>query len=163
MISDADRMDLKRVMANSTDYQDNTAYIRAAKHSRQMIRDVRAMEELARDHADIRNTDAFTELARQKCGFLFSHYTDIFNRLVAGTVDISTMYEMLRILGMIEEGEIEQEEGSLLVGRVLKKLYVDSAVRAADKLDAKASAPPPPPAPVGLAVSWKDYKRAHKM
>ena len=166
MISDTDRMDLKRVMANATDYQDNTAYIRSTKHSRQMSIDVREIELLTKTHKGLYDTDpaAFTELARQKCSFLFSRYTDIFNRLVAGTVDISTMYEMLRILRMIEDGEVEQEEGSLLVGRVLKKLYVDSAVRTADKLAASHTTEFSPPtkkemSKEELAFSWKDYKR----
>jgi hypothetical protein len=168
MISDNDRMDLKRVMANSTDYQDNTAYIRASKHSRQMSADVRKIELLAQNNGVLRDTDlpAFTELAKQKCPFLFSRYTDIFNRLVAGTIDISTMYEVLRILRMIEDGEVEQEEGSLLVGRVLKKLYVDSAVRAADKLASRDSYSGPNKKVLStteLAFSWKDYKLTYKI
>jgi hypothetical protein len=36
---------------------------------------------------------------------------------------------------MIEEEKVDQHEGSVLVGKYLKELYVDSALRRADNLD----------------------------
>jgi hypothetical protein len=47
----------------------------------------------------------------------------------------------VRVLEMIEDGKVDQSEGSVIVGKFLKELYVDSALRRADNLDkANASA-----------------------
>ncbi len=43
----------------------------------------------------------------------------------------------LKTLKKIEDGEVDQHEGSYLVGELLKKIYVDSALRREKKLDEK--------------------------
>ena len=45
------------------------------------------------------------------------------------------MSKLLIVLKLIEDGQIEQQDGSVRVGRLLKELYLDSAVRRADALD----------------------------
>ena len=63
------------------------------------------------------------------------------------------------MLQRIEDGEMNQHEGSFLVGSLLKEMYVDSALRKANKLenDVKeelkiASVP----------ISWKQFKEINK-
>ena len=49
------------------------------------------------------------------------------------------MSQFLSVLKQIEDGKLGQHEASVQVGRILKKLYIDSALRKADKLDDKHS------------------------
>jgi hypothetical protein len=42
----------------------------------------------------------------------------------------------LDILKKIEDGQLDQHEGSFMVGTILKDIYVDSALKKAEKLDA---------------------------
>ena len=40
----------------------------------------------------------------------------------------------MNVLRLIEDGELEQEEGSVMVGTLLKEMYIDAALKKADKL-----------------------------
>ena len=58
---------------------------------------------------------------------------------------------------MIEDEKINQEEGSVMVGKILKELYIDSALKRGNNLDkenelnaTKFIEPKP--------ISWKQYK-----
>ena len=51
-------------------------------------------------------------------------------------IEINLLYKFLDILKKIEEGELDQHEGSFQVGTILKDIYVDSALKKADKLNA---------------------------
>ena len=42
---------------------------------------------------------------------------------------------MLSILKMIEDKKVDQHEGSVMFGKVLKELYIDSAIRHGENLD----------------------------
>ena len=76
------------------------------------------------------------------------------------------MSRLLHILKGIEEEKVDQHEGSVLVGKVLKELYLDSAVRHGKNLDKKyekveneyedqETKKEPPPEKL---ISWKEYK-----
>ena len=63
----------------------------------------------------------------------------------------------------IEEGKIDQHEGSFLVGTLLKKIYVDSALRKADMINQQhAEDEKPEPIVDPLPISWKEFKNARK-
>jgi hypothetical protein len=67
----------------------------------------------------------------------------------------------LDILKKIEDGQLDQHEGSFMVGSILKDIYVDSALKKAEKLDATfEKAPEPKKAHVN--VSWKQFKKMSK-
>ena len=44
----------------------------------------------------------------------------------------------MKTLKKIEDGELDQNEGSYLVGELLKKIYVDSALRREKNFDEKS-------------------------
>jgi hypothetical protein len=52
-------------------------------------------------------------------------------------IDLKILYQFLEVLEKIENGKMDQHEGSFEVGTLLKKLYVDSALKRAEKLDEK--------------------------
>ena len=70
------------------------------------------------------------------CNFLFTYYTDIFNKIRKDEIDIGILNKFLDVLRRIEDGELDQHEGSFMVGTILKDIYVDSALKKAEKLDA---------------------------
>ena len=43
--------------------------------------------------------------------------------------------KFLDVLKRIEDGELDQHEGSFMVGTLLKELYIDSAIKKSEKLD----------------------------
>ena len=59
----------------------------------------------------------------------------------------------------IENGELDQHEGSVFVGTILKEIYVDSALKKADKLDKQHESEQEPMREPEVQVSWKEYKR----
>ena len=62
----------------------------------------------------------------------------------------------------IEDGELNQHEGSYLVGKQLKELYVDSALRNQQQLDTKDKnrkvQKKPPGVNIEKKISYKDFK-----
>ena len=52
-------------------------------------------------------------------------------------------------------------EGSFLVGSILKELYVDSALKKADKLNANEEPKPEPKKPE-VKISYKQFKKMNK-
>ena len=68
---------------------------------------------------------------------------------------------MLVILKLIEDAKVDQHEGSAMMGKILKELYVDSATKRMDNLDAKYEADKPVPIE-GRNLSWKDFKKTRE-
>ena len=157
-INAQDRIDLKNLL-NNMECENNTETIRELKHSTRMRDDIKAMEMLKKTHTILRKTDpdGFKALCQNECRFLYNSYTDIFNKVLKDELDLDIMARMLAVLKMIEDGTVDQHEGSVLVGKILKELYLDSAVKRADALDKEYEGMRIKPVE-GKAISWKDYK-----
>jgi hypothetical protein len=155
----SEKLDLKRLMDNMTDYEDNTHYIRSAKHSHKMALDIEYLETFKRNniHLKIQDPPEYIEQAKNKCSFLLLNYPDIFNRLVKDELDLAIMSKFIQVLRMIEDGQVDQQDGSVLIGKLLKELYIDSAIKTADNID-KQYAEEKPHIEDGKAMTWKDYK-----
>lgn len=162
-----EKIDLKKLIGKMDDYEDNTHGIRQMKHSDDIRKDILKMEELKKEHMELRKTDpfAFSQLCESECIFLFYKYTDIYNRLLKDEVDLTIMNKALNVLKRIEDGEIDQQEGSVMVGKLFHEMYVDSALRrsanldtAAASADAKSQSAVPPKAPI-KKISWREYKK----
>jgi len=146
MISNEERINLQKLVGQF-ESEDNTEHIRHLKHSAKIRKDIESIQRL--------KPNVTTELAMQDAPFLYSNYTDIFHRVVNGDLNLDIMNKVLSILAMIEEKHVDQHEGSVLVGRLLKEMYLDSAVRRADRLDQEH----PKEAPEeGQRVTWKEFK-----
>lgn len=157
-ISVEDRLNLKKLISES-DCEDNTSHIRKVKHSEKIRDDIRALDVLKRGESELRKIDPskFEDIARETCAFLFNNYTDIFNKVLNDELDFGIMTKLLTVLKLIEDEKVDQHEGSVLVGRILKELYVDSAMKRGDRLDKEHEGEKVQPIE-GKAVSWKDYK-----
>ena len=94
--------------------------------------------------------------------FLFNYYTDLYNKIRKNEIDVRILFQFIEVLEKIEDGILDQHEGSFMVGTLLKKIYVDSALKKADMLDEKNNEVDSKPAPEPLKVSWKAFKHLKK-
>jgi len=147
-----DRLNLKRLVSES-ECDDNTENIRKLKHSSLIRKDSKVIQILKSLHS----TDGqLVEQCRNRCSFLYNNYTDIFNRLVKDELDITILNRLLDVLQRIEDGLVDQHEGSVAVGTILKEMYVDSALKHGNNITDTSSVPIV--YSESKAISWKQYK-----
>jgi hypothetical protein len=161
-MNDEERLNLKHLLDRS-DYVDNTDTIRRLKHSTFIRDDIRKIDTLKKTHSELyaNNPDEFIQICRNECPFLYNKYTDIFNKIMKDELDFTIMTKLLIVLKLIEDEKIKQEEGSVMVGKLLKELYVDSAMKRMDNLD-KEHAAEEIPKVVPMNISWNEYKNKIK-
>ena len=144
-------------MIKVNNVEDQTGLIRDLKHSQILRNEINNMIMIK---AKYRGDD---EKIAQECmnesNFLFTYYTDIFNKVKKDEIDINLLYKFLDILKKIEEGQLDQHEGSFQVGTILKTIYVDSALKKAEKLDAANEAEKVEPKKANVNISWKQFKK----
>ena len=106
-------------MISENNVEDQTELIRKLKHSVIMKNEINNMLFLKgkyRDDAEKIHLECMNE-----CNFLFTYYTDIYNKIRKDEIDVDILNQFLDILEQIEEGELDQHEGSFQVGTLLKK------------------------------------------
>lgn len=126
-ITSQERLDLKKMLRES-DAQDNTEHIRNVKHSVRIRDDIRALEKLKKSGSSQIN-------AERVAPFLYENYSDIFKKVLNDELDLEIMSRLLTILKLIEDEKVDQHEASVLVGKLLKEMYVDSALKKCKKMD----------------------------
>ena len=101
-ITPEESLNLKRLLRDS-DAQDNTEYIRRVKHSEKIRDDIRTLDRMKNTEMQLYQDDRekFTELSKTKCHFLFSNYTDIFNRVKKDELNLNILGELLNVLEKI--------------------------------------------------------------
>ena len=153
----SERLNLQR-MIKENDVEETTDLIRNVKHSNQIRENVKILEKLRNENPEmvINNPDDFDDMCIFHCGFLFNHYTDIYNKVKKNELDMDILDNFLNVLSKIEDGKIDQHEGSFEIGKLLKKLYIDSALRKADKLDDQHKSEPKKES---KTVSWREWKK----
>ena len=131
-MDDKQRLQLAN-MIKANNVEDQTELIRNLKHSQILRNEVNNMILIK---AKYRNDELkMNEECINECGFLYTYYTDIYNRVKKDEIDISILNKFFDILRQIEDGELDQHEGSFLIGTILKELYIDSAIKKAEKMD----------------------------
>ena len=156
------KLDLQN-MIKANDTEDVTRQIRENKQSNLIKTDIKQMLFLKQKYNRLAksNPNEFDQICVKQCQFLFNNYTDIFNKIKNDTLNLTIMDKFLNILKRIEDGELDQHEGSYLVGLHLKELYVDSALRNQKKIEAndrKKKVQKKPIAPE-KNISYKDFKK----
>ena len=153
-----EKLNLKK-MINESECENNTDLIRKVKHSSQIHVSIGVLQQLKRDHAELKesNYDEFALLCQNKCSFLYNNYSDIFFKVLKDELNLHLMSQMLNVLKKIEEGEVDQHEGSVLVGKLLKEIYIDSALKSSENLD-KKSKQEEVELVDPIKISWKEYK-----
>lgn len=159
-MDDKQRLQLSN-MIKVNNVEDQTELIRNLKHSQILRTNVNNMIMLKSkyrgDDEKIYN-ESITE-----CNFLFTYYTDIFNKIRKDEIDIGILNKFIDVLKRIEDGELDQHEGSFAVGTLLKELYIDSALKKADKLDELNENGKIEPKKAEVKISWKQFKKMSKL
>jgi hypothetical protein len=148
-MNDSQRLQLQDLI-RANDTTDQTELMRQLKHSAILRKDVDRLVELRDDKNNADSGQMMTE-----CSFLFTYYTDIFNKVKKCEIDVDLLYRFLDVLKQIEDGELSQHEGSFQVGTILKELYIDSALKKADKLN--ADTPIKEQMKPVHNISWKEF------
>lgn len=154
-MDDKQRLQLQN-MIKANNVEDQTEFIRELKHSQIIRNDV---NNLIKIKAKFKGDDAkIHEEGINECSFIFTYYTDIYNKIRKDEIDIGILNKFLDVLRRIEDGELDQHEGSFLVGSILKELYVDSALKKAEKLNANDEPREEPKKPE-KNISYKQFKQ----
>jgi hypothetical protein len=159
-MDDNERLNLQR-MINANDVEDCTESIRNKKHSVKIRDDVTKMVNLKQKYPRLSKTnpEQFDSMLVSQCNFLFTNYTDIFNKVKKDEIDLKILWDFLNVLESIEEGKIDQHEGAFQVGKLLKSIYIDSALRKAEKLDKKTGKKVPVKPIKEKKITWNEYKK----
>ena len=155
-MDDKQRLQLSN-MIKANNVEDQTDLIRQLKHS-QILRDEINNMIVLKSKYKGDDEKIYTESINE-CNFLFTYYTDIFNKVRKDEIDISMLNKFLGVLRQIENGELDQHEGSFLVGTILKEMYVDSALKKAEKLDELNEKDKVEPKKAEINISWKQFKK----
>lgn len=159
-----DKLNLKKLI-NETECENNTENIRKLKHSSLIRQDILKMQNLKKKHFRMKNTDPekLDNLCKSECYFLFNNYTDIYHKVFREEIDLNIMGSLLDVLKKIEDGKVDQHEGSVMVGEILKKLYIDSALKRANTIEKNNISEENEPEEVkyveGKKISWKQFKQ----
>jgi hypothetical protein len=153
------RLHLQKMIA-ANNVEDQTESIRRLKHSGILRNDLNNMVLIK---AKYRNDPEKIHLeSMNECNFLFTYYTDIYNKVRKDEIDIHILYQFLDVLKKIEDGKLDQHEGSFQVGTLLKKLYVDSALKKAEKLDEENKNSKEEPSKPSVKINWKQFKKMNQ-
>lgn len=156
-MDDNARLQLQK-MISENNVEDQTGLIRELKHSHKLAKDIRTLQ-----HVKVRfagNKEAIHENGVQECTFLYTYYTDIYNKVKNDEIDLVLLNRFLNVLRNIEDGEVDQHEGSFIVGTILKEIYIDSALKKSDKIDAEHAQDTQPLVP-RYNVSWTEWRKTH--
>ena len=155
-MNDNERLQLNK-MIQTNNVVDQTELIRKLKHSQILRYNINNLIELKMKYG--KDAEMLHLEAMHECSFLFTYYTDIYNKIRKDEIDLKILNDFLDVLRKIEEKELDQHEGSFEVGTLLKKIYVDSALRKAEKIN-KDEINPELIKPQ-ISISWKDYKKMY--
>jgi hypothetical protein len=149
------RLHLQKMIAVNN-VEDQTGLIRELKHSHVLRDNVNNLVMLKAKYPE--DPDSLNLEAMVECNFLFTYYTDLYNKIRKDEIDLKILFQFIDVLQKIEDGVIDQHEGSFEVGTLLKKIYVDSALRKAEKLNAETQVVEPEYKGPQVEISWKQFK-----
>jgi hypothetical protein len=154
-MDDNQRLHLQK-MISANNVEDQTGLIRDLKHShilRENVNNLVMLKAKYLDDMETLNLEAMVE-----CNFLYTYYTDLYNKIRKDEIDLKILFQFIDVLNKIEDGLMDQHEGSFEVGMLLKRIYVDSALRKAEKLNAETGVSEPEYKGPQVDISWKQFK-----
>tara|TARA_X000000368_G_scaffold304318_1_gene242670 strand:+ start:107 stop:601 length:495 start_codon:yes stop_codon:yes gene_type:complete len=160
-IDDETRLNFDKMLKESG-ASDNTSKIRKLKHSKKIKEQVSNMVEIKTKYKRL-GKKSVDKMIESKCNWLFTNYTNIYNKLKKDELDINILGRFIVMLQEIENGDTDQHEASIKIGRILKELYIDSAMKHEkhiedrDNKNKKKKYKKPE-----NKISWNDYKKMVK-
>jgi len=158
-MDDKQRLNLQE-MIKAYDADDNTSKIRQLKHSRLIRDEVEKMVNLKKKYNRMATfeTKKFERIVISHCNFLWTNYTNIFNRIMKDELNLNILRKFIDTLREVEDGQLDQHEASVKVGEVLKQLYIDSALQREKKLDVEGKKRAPKHKKPVNNISWAKFK-----
>ena len=156
-IDDETRLNFDKMLKESG-ASDNTNKIRQLKHSDKIREQVTVMMEIKKKYPKLKK-ETKNRMIESKCTWLWKHYMNIYNKLKKDELNLSILHNFLSTLKQIEDGELDQHDASVKIGKILKELYVDSAMQQQKKReDAEKKRKKRKGNPV-KKLSWNEYKK----
>jgi len=149
-------IDLKNLVKEYK-YETTTDKIRELKHSKKIREEITKMIELKKKYTRL-NGKNLRNMVEKQCSFLYKNYTNIFNKIYKDNIDLNLFNKFLLVLEKIEEGKCDQHQASFEVGKILKEIYIDSAMREGNKLD-KKNKKKPEKTRKAKSISWNEFKK----
>ena len=157
-IDDETRLKFNELLKES-DASDNTEKIRKLKHSSEIKEQVSIMMDIKRRYSRL-DKKTVDKMIDTQCNWLFSHYFNLFNKLRKDELDIQILGQFVNALKAVEDGDMDQHEASVRVGQILKKLYIDSALKKDKKEEAKRERQrKKKPVNRKAKLTWAQYKK----
>lgn len=155
-----DRIQLQK-MIDANNVKDCTEEIRAKKHSSKIGEDVQRLLSLKSKYSRLAksNPHQFDAMCVSQCNFLFNNYTDIFNKVKKDEINLQILSQLLSVLKQIEDGQLDQHTGAYAVGKLMKEIYIDSALMKAEKLDSKTGKKVEVVRPKPKNLTYQQYKQ----
>ena len=153
-MNDNERLQLQKLI-KMNNVEDQTQQIRNLKHSARLREEVILLNQLREEYKE--DIDMLSTVSIEQCTFLFTNYTDIFNRVKKGEIDIQMLMQFIDTLSKIEDGTIDQHEGSFEIGKLLKQIYIDSALKKSENIDKMYTNTESFVEPVN--ISWKQWRQ----
>ncbi len=144
-----EQKELLKRMEKENNTIDNTDRIRKLKHSDKIRQDVYTMQTMKRC-VKPEEEKHMMEWYKKNCSFLYENYKTIFEKLLKNELDIPLLFTFLDCLKRVEDGELQQQEASFEIGKILKQLYIDPKIQ-----DEKTEYNK------GKNVSWNDFKKSN--
>jgi hypothetical protein len=156
-IDDETRLNFDKMLKESG-ASDNTTKIRQLKHSDKIREQVTLMMEIKKKYPKLKK-ETKDRMIESKCMWLWENYMNIYNKLKKDQLNLSILHNFLSTLKQIEDGELDQHDASVKIGKILKELYVDSAMQQQKKReDAEKKRKKRKGNPV-KKLSWNEYKK----
>ena len=155
-MNNQEALDLKRLISQNNEYVDNTEGIRKLRHSDLIKREIIRLQHIISENKY--GDTVLLSKCQTECSFLYNSYTDIFNRVYKNELDLELLFQALEYLKKIEDGHIDQQEGSVMMGKLLHKVYVNSALRKANNLEKDNNQHPSNDINKGQPITWKQFK-----
>jgi hypothetical protein len=154
-IDDETRLNFDKMLKESG-ASDNTSKIRDLKHSDKIRDQVSIMMDIKKKYSRL-GKNAKDRMIESKCMWLWKNYMNIYNKLKKDELNLDILNNFLVVLKQVENCDLDQHEASVKIGKILKELYLDSAVKIKEKQEAKDKRK-------GTkrkikTLSWVDYKK----
>jgi len=157
-IDDETRLKFNELLKES-DASYNTEKIRKLKHSSKIKEQVSIMLDIKKRYTRL-DKKTLDKMIDTQCNWLFTHYFNLFNKLKKDELDINILGQFVNALKAVEDGKIDQHEASVQVGQILKKLYIDSALKKDKKEEAKRERQrKKKPANRKSNLTWSQFKK----
>jgi len=155
-IDDETRLNFNN-MLKEQGVSDNTKKIRKLKHSSIIREQVAIMLDIRKKYTRV-DKKMIDRMIDSKCNWLFIHYTNLFNKLKKDQLNLNILDTFISTLAEIEEGTIDQHEGSVKVGQALKELYIDSALKQEKQREARIAKKNKKQRKPASKLTWYQYK-----